>query len=145
MFNTMLPACVCVCMFVPLSSVFFIGGAAPATRQVMRGKKKADLKKLMSVSDNIADLNFDRFKNFLGSAKVVAAAAAAGSISPAVEAGSEADVVRPAVRVALLLRDVGGLVGAYLQFHLTFEFSVLSMVTTGLSGCTPPSEGMQER
>ncbi|CAN0304028.1 unnamed protein product, partial [Hapterophycus canaliculatus] len=32
--------------------------------EVMRGKKKADLKKLMSVSDNIADLNLERFKKF---------------------------------------------------------------------------------
>lgn len=73
----------------------------------MRGKKKADLKKLMSVSDNIADLNFERFKSFLGSAKV-AAAAAAGSISPAAEAGSEADVVRPAVSSTTIVWNMGG-------------------------------------
>lgn len=51
--------------------------------QVMRGKNKADLKKLMSVSDSIADLNLGRFKNFLGSAKV--------------EEGSPEDFARPAV------------------------------------------------
>lgn len=33
--------------------------------QVMRTKSKATLKKLMSISDNIADLNHERFKNFL--------------------------------------------------------------------------------
>eukprot|EP00903_Cladosiphon_okamuranus_P007978 g7700.t1 len=48
----------------------------------MRGKNKADLKKLMSVSDSIAELNLERFKNFLGSAKV--------------EEGSPEDFARPA-------------------------------------------------
>lgn len=54
----------------------------------MRGKKKADLKKLMSVSDNIANLNVERFKNFLASAKVSeepsAAEMAEGIARPAV-------------------------------------------------------------
>lgn len=31
----------------------------------MRTKSKATLKKLMSISDNIADLNHERFKKFL--------------------------------------------------------------------------------
>lgn len=56
--------------------------------QVMRGKNKADLKKLMSVSDSIAELNLGRFRSFVGSAKVEKG-------SPA--AGTEEDIVRPAV------------------------------------------------
>lgn len=35
----------------------------------MQGKSKADLKKLMSISDNIAALNHRRFKDFLCSEK----------------------------------------------------------------------------
>lgn len=54
----------------------------------MRGKNKADLKKLMSVSDSIAELNLGRFKNFVGSGKVKKG-------SPA--AGAEEDIARPAV------------------------------------------------
>lgn len=60
----------------------------------MRRKKKADLKKLMSVSDNIADLNVERFKKFLGSTEVE-------NMSTAVDL--VADVARPAVRVCLRL------------------------------------------
>ena len=54
----------------------------------MRGKNKADLKKLMSVSDSIAELNLGRFRSFLGSTKVEEG-------SPA--AGNESDIARPAV------------------------------------------------
>lgn len=54
----------------------------------MRDKNKADLKKLMSVSDSIAELNLERFKKFLGSAKVEEG-------SPA--GGTEEDITRPAV------------------------------------------------
>lgn len=54
----------------------------------MRGKNKADLKKLMSISDSIAELNLERFKNFLGSAEI-------GKGSPA--ARTEEDIARPAV------------------------------------------------
>lgn len=63
-----------------------------SARQVMRGKNKADLKKLMSVSDNIADLNLERFKKFLGSAKVEQG-------PPTAELA--ADIARPAVRDVL--------------------------------------------
>lgn len=37
----------------------------PHISQVMRTNSKAALKKLMSVSDKIAELNHERFKNFL--------------------------------------------------------------------------------
>lgn len=60
--------------------------------QIMRGKKKADLKKLMSVSDNIADLNVERFKNFLTSAKVSEERSAAEMA---------VDIARPAVSATL--------------------------------------------
>lgn len=58
----------------------------------MRRKKKADLKKLMSISDNIADLNVERFKKFLGSSEVEKMSTAVDLV---------ADVARPAVRVYL--------------------------------------------
>lgn len=65
----------------------------PSTHlQIMRGKKKADLKKLMSVSDNIADLNVERFKKFLPSAKV-----SEGSSAAEMAAG----IARPAVSVTV--------------------------------------------
>lgn len=58
----------------------------------MRGKNKVDLKKLMSVSDNIANLNVERFKNFVASAEV-----AEGSSAAEMAAG----IARPAVSVSL--------------------------------------------
>eukprot|EP00752_Nemacystus_decipiens_P005494 g4974.t1 len=60
---------------------------ADAVVEVMRGKSKSDLKKLMSVSDSIAELNLGRFRSFAGSAKV-------GKGSPA--PGTEEDIARPA-------------------------------------------------
>ncbi|CAM9139514.1 unnamed protein product [Ectocarpus sp. 12 AP-2014] len=61
--------------------------AADPVVEVMRRKKKADLKKLMSISDNIADLNVERFKKFLGSSEVEKMSTAVDLV---------ADVARPA-------------------------------------------------
>lgn len=66
--------------------------------QVMRSKTKADLKKLMSVSDSIADLNHGRYKGFLSAeeAKCKAAQDTAGG-----------ELFRPAVREFRLESPIG--------------------------------------
>lgn len=58
----------------------------PHISQVMRTKSKATLKKLMSVSDKIAHLNHERFKNFL----------LAGDVEGNLD-DEAADILRPAV------------------------------------------------
>lgn len=57
----------------------------------MRGKSKADLKKLAGVSDSIAQLNYDRFKAILCADNV-------GDGAP----DKAAEYFRPAVRAGLL-------------------------------------------
>lgn len=54
----------------------------------MRSKTKADLKKLMSVSDSIADLNHGRYQGFLSAEEAKCKAA---------QHRAEGDLFRPAV------------------------------------------------
>lgn len=79
---------VLVCLQLCIDAVITLMRLRPLMFQVMRGKSKAEIKKLMGVSDKIADLNLERFKSFKSSAeaKGTSPEAAGDNFRPAVSA-----------------------------------------------------------